>query len=215
MYYCDEGIVLRHRNYNEYDRLVTVFTRDNGRIEINFKGVSKSHSKLKALTELFCHCDYRLYQRKYGAISLCIGGTVISSFPSIRNDFRKLMIAQFVSDIMLAITPLNHPLKDKYNFLLNSLRYINNNLEINRWFEIIFMMNILEFYGIGFKETNVGYDRDLWSYIHTQDIERLDFNLLEKYGKYYDSLFEFALNKIKEHADRDIVYPFNYSNVCI
>lgn len=204
MYFCDEGIVLKHRDYSEYNRLVSVFTRNNGRIEINFKGVNKSHSKLKALTEMFCLCDYRLYQRKYGAIVLCIGGNLITSFPGIRNNLGKIFAASFVTDTVMAMTPYNHPMPEKYNFIINAFNYINSTDKLNKWFFIIFMMNMLEFHGLGFNQTNIGYDSELWKLIHIKDFSGVDFSFFSIFEKYYVELYEFALSKIREHTGKEL-----------
>jgi len=39
MIFCDYGIVLWRRQLRENDRIVTVFTRDRGKFEVNFKSV--------------------------------------------------------------------------------------------------------------------------------------------------------------------------------
>ena len=49
MDFCDFGIVLNSRPLLENNRIVTVFTRDRGKFEVNFKSVRLAKAKLRAL----------------------------------------------------------------------------------------------------------------------------------------------------------------------
>lgn len=50
-----EGIVLRKTDFNEADRIVTVLTRDHGKIDCIAKGARRIKSKFCGRLELFCH----------------------------------------------------------------------------------------------------------------------------------------------------------------
>ncbi|MEF3280131.1 MAG: DNA repair protein RecO [Elusimicrobiota bacterium] len=203
MYYCDNGIVLRHRDLNEADRIVTIFTRSYGRIEANFKGVKKSTAKLRALTELFCHCDYRFYLRKYGSIPLCIGGSEIYCYANLRSNLESIMLANFLADVVMSLTPVYQRSEEKFNLLLSSFDYLDKTNKISKWFVVWFMANMLEYYGVGFKETNIGYESKFWKRIHTPVFidEKMD-----EYDDIYLDVFNFMLSKINEHAEKKLVF---------
>ncbi len=199
MYYCDKGIVLRHRDVNEYDRIVTIFTVEYGRVEVNFKSVNKSQAKLRSLSELFCYGDYRFYLRKYGAMPLCIGGSIISSFPEIRKNLNKILFLSFVCDVYISLTPVYQKSHDKFNLLLSMLEYLNSYNEISKWSLPVFILNFLEYYGVGFKNTNIGYDSEFWEKIHKgfKDISELDV-----YENLYDDVFDFAVTQLSRHTNK-------------
>jgi DNA repair protein RecO (recombination protein O) len=50
-----EGIVLRKTDFNEADRIVTLLTRDHGKIDCIAKGARRLKSKFCGRLELFCH----------------------------------------------------------------------------------------------------------------------------------------------------------------
>src|SRR4030081_2051744 len=51
--YVDEGIVLRRVDYSETDRVLTVLTRQHGKLGVLARGVRKQGSKLAPHTDLF------------------------------------------------------------------------------------------------------------------------------------------------------------------
>lgn len=60
--YRDEGVVLRTHDLGEVDRIITLLTRDNGRIRAVAKGVRRSRSRFGARLEPFGHVDLQLYE---------------------------------------------------------------------------------------------------------------------------------------------------------
>jgi DNA repair protein RecO (recombination protein O) len=59
--YRDEGVVLRTQKLGEADRIVTLLTRENGRVRAVAKGVRRTTSKFGARLEPFSHVDLQLY----------------------------------------------------------------------------------------------------------------------------------------------------------
>jgi DNA repair protein RecO (recombination protein O) len=59
--YRDEGVVLRTQKLGEADRIVTLFTRRNGRVRAVAKGVRRTSSRFGARLEPFHRVDAQLY----------------------------------------------------------------------------------------------------------------------------------------------------------
>lgn len=57
----DEGIVLRTQKLGEADRIITVLTRDRGRVRAAARGVRRTTSKFGARLEPFAHIDVQVY----------------------------------------------------------------------------------------------------------------------------------------------------------
>jgi DNA repair protein RecO (recombination protein O) len=60
--YRDEAIVLRTQKLGEADRIVTLLTRERGRVRAVAKGVRKTTSRLGARVEPFMYVDLQLYE---------------------------------------------------------------------------------------------------------------------------------------------------------
>ncbi len=205
MYFCDKGVVLRYRSIKEFDRVVTIFTEKHGRLEVVFKGVRKPHAKLRSLSEVMCQSDFRFYLSKYGIMPLCIGGSVINSYDSIRRDIDKMMNFFFISDIFVLMTPINQASGEKYKLLLSALDYLSKSQKVSKWFKIVFILNFLEYFGSGFQKTQVGYDSRMWGIIHS-GFERIDE--LSEYDDFYSDVAQFAVKHINEHSPKEIDIEF-------
>jgi DNA repair protein RecO (recombination protein O) len=60
--YRDEAVVLRTHDLGEVDRIVTMLSREHGRIRGVAKGVRRSKSRFGARLEPFSHVDVQLYE---------------------------------------------------------------------------------------------------------------------------------------------------------
>src|SRR3978361_283924 len=59
--YRDEGVVLRTQKLGEADRIITVLTRQHGKVRAVAKGVRRTKSKSGARLEPFSHVDLQFY----------------------------------------------------------------------------------------------------------------------------------------------------------
>jgi DNA repair protein RecO (recombination protein O) len=64
--YRDEGVVLRVQKLGEADRIVTVLTRQHGRVRAVAKGVRRTRSRFGATVEPFSHVDLQLWEGRGG-----------------------------------------------------------------------------------------------------------------------------------------------------
>jgi DNA repair protein RecO (recombination protein O) len=60
--YRDEGVVLRTQKLGEADRIITLLTRDHGRVRAVAKGVRRTSSRFGARLEPFMQVDLQLYE---------------------------------------------------------------------------------------------------------------------------------------------------------
>ena len=59
--YRDDGVVLRTQKLGEADRIISLLTREHGRVRAVAKGVRRTSSKFGARLEPFTHVDVQLY----------------------------------------------------------------------------------------------------------------------------------------------------------
>ena len=57
MIFSDSGIILLRQEFREADRIVSLYTREHGRINVRLPGVARPAGKLKALSEPFAYAD--------------------------------------------------------------------------------------------------------------------------------------------------------------
>ena len=82
------GIVARCVNYKESDKILTLITREYGRIDAAARGSRKTSSRLLACTQQFCYGEFVLYKK--GERYSVRQGEIIDSFYALRSDYEKL-----------------------------------------------------------------------------------------------------------------------------
>ncbi|MEI5905805.1 DNA repair protein RecO [Bacillus spongiae] len=93
-----EGIVIRTSNYGESNKVVTIFSREFGKIAFMARGAKKPKSRLSAVSQPFTY-GYFLFQKGRGLGSLQ-QGDIISSMRGIKGDLFKTSYATYISDLL-------------------------------------------------------------------------------------------------------------------
>lgn len=116
------GIVVKEVSIGEADKIITIFSRNRGRISALAKGGKRPKSKLSAGSQLMCYGEYLLYSGKeLYSVNSC---EVIEPFYEIRNDMVKLTYAAHFMDIVMEIVQENQPSPKLLQLLLNSLHML-------------------------------------------------------------------------------------------
>src|SRR5688500_325712 len=118
--YKDEGIVLKTTKLGEADRIVTLMTRENGKIAAVAKGVRKPKSRWGARLEPFTHVHLMLYTGRN--LDTITGADIVDSFDRVRQDYVRLMSAAALVEVVEKITPDRERSIQVYTLLLDGLR---------------------------------------------------------------------------------------------
>ncbi len=121
-----QGIVLRAEDLGEYDKRLTLYTRELGKIKAKVIGVKKTASKLRGLTlpftearlQVYLHGAKRSGLRDPGKI---VGGEALFHHAKVRDDWERLIQCSALCEILEALT---HPLyqnEKEYTLLSETL----------------------------------------------------------------------------------------------
>lgn len=92
------GIVLSGIKFKESSKILTVYTRELGKIKVLGQGVMKPKSKGIASTEVFAHSEFDL---KKGRNFYYINGVyLIDSYHNIRNNMDTLFLGFYILELM-------------------------------------------------------------------------------------------------------------------
>ena len=64
-----DALVLRSANYRDDDKILTLFTLQQGKVTAAAKGVKKAGAKLKFAAQPFCFAEYVLAKKGYSGHS--------------------------------------------------------------------------------------------------------------------------------------------------
>ncbi|MDZ5470951.1 DNA repair protein RecO (plasmid) [Bacillus sp. 31A1R] len=143
-----EGIVIRTNNYAETNKVVTLYTREGGKVGVMARGAKKPNSRLSAVTQLFTYGSF-LVQSGSGLGTLQ-QGEIITSFRSIKEDIFLTAYASYMIDLTDKSTEEKKPNPYLFELLYQSLNYINEGYDpeiLSNIFEMK-MLNTLGLYPV-------------------------------------------------------------------
>ncbi|HLS22509.1 MAG TPA: DNA repair protein RecO [Pseudogracilibacillus sp.] len=91
------GIVLRTQDYRETHKLVTIFTKDFGKLTAISQGANKPRSRLSAVSQLFTYAQFLLYIPK--GLATLRQGEVLSTYRNIRQDLTRTSYAAYIIEL--------------------------------------------------------------------------------------------------------------------
>ncbi len=119
-----QGIVLNKVDYKDNDRVLTLFSVQQGKITVSCKGVKKQNSKLRSASEVFAFGTFLLAESK-GRYTVT-GFDSIDSFFELRQDFDRLSLGVMILKICeKAIAPGEEDLP-LFSLLINSLHKLRD-----------------------------------------------------------------------------------------
>lgn len=166
------AVVLSRRNVGEYDRLTSLLTPEHGKLWARFGGVNRSAGKLKALSEPLTWGEYRLHFNVRTQAVRVLGGRIISTFPSLRGDLKRIFEALTCCEMLASITPEREPSAARYELLTQTLSLIDGGGQ--PWAETAFGLRLLELSGYSLRELPVPPgERQVWASLHESDLPDL------------------------------------------
>lgn len=159
------AVVLSRRNAGEYDRTAALLTPDHGKLWARFGGVNRSAGKLKALSEPMVWGEYRLHFNTRTQAVRVIGGRIISTFPSLRQDLKRTLSALTCCEMLASLTPEREAGAARYELLTETLSLLDAGEA--PWLETAFGLRLLELSGYSLRELPVPpAEQSLWDGLH-------------------------------------------------
>ncbi|MGN0753446.1 MAG: DNA repair protein RecO [Aristaeellaceae bacterium] len=113
------AIVLRYANYRDNDRMLTLFSPTQGRIEALARGCRKPRSPILNASEMFALGDFELYQK--GAHLTVISANLIETFYPLRQDFDRLAVGTYLLGVTESSIQPGVPAQELFMLLLHTL----------------------------------------------------------------------------------------------
>lgn len=118
--YHDRGIVLRTHKLGEADRIITLLTKDHGKVRAVAKGVRKTRSRFGARLEPPGHVQLLLYEGR--ELDIVTQAETIDMFGALRDDFDLLARALSMLEAADHVVLDREPNPQLYGMLANALR---------------------------------------------------------------------------------------------
>ena len=119
MYLTIQGIVLRVTDYNDRDALLTVLSRNHGKLTIKARGLRRKNSPLIAPCQLLAYGEFTLFEYR-GQYTINEAHS-IELFQPLRRDLTKLSLGTYFAQVAELISQEDMPNPELQSLLLNCL----------------------------------------------------------------------------------------------
>ena len=119
MYLTIQGIVLRVTDYNDRDALLTVLSRNHGKLTIKARGLRRKNSPLIAPCQLLAYGEFTLFE--YRGQYTINEAQSIELFQPLRRDLTKLSLGTYFAQVAELISQEDLPNPELQSLLLNCL----------------------------------------------------------------------------------------------
>jgi DNA repair protein RecO (recombination protein O) len=143
-YFKTEGIVLKNRVIQESDKIVTLYTRDFGKINCIAKGAKKIKSRISAKTEIFTNSYFLIAEGKN--LFIITDAEIISSNIVLRENLKLFLIASSITELVDKTQADGEKNKKIFNLLKSTLKYLRITPSPLLLFRI-FQANLIKFSG--------------------------------------------------------------------
>ncbi|MBQ7164537.1 MAG: DNA repair protein RecO [Clostridia bacterium] len=115
-----KAVVLRAVDYKDNDKILTLFSLENGVVSAAIRGVKKANAKLKFAAQPFCFCEYVL--SKKGDRRSVVSADIIESFYPIREDIVRFYAGAVALEYVNAFVQEEMESEEAFLLLLSFLR---------------------------------------------------------------------------------------------
>lgn len=119
-----EGIVLRQSEYRDSDMILSVFTRENGKMSFLARGIKKAQSKNASSCSLFCHSLFHYNDNGKNGIQTLKTAERKTMFYKIYEDLLRQSVAQVMCECVEKM--VDGISEEVYDALYACLLYLHN-----------------------------------------------------------------------------------------
>ncbi len=116
--------MLAAKSSKEADKIITLFTKDHGKLVVIAKGVKKISSRKRGNIELFSHIKTSIVNSH--DFGLMTEAQLLESFENIRKSLKKTAVAYFMVEVVAKVAQQEEKNIEIFDLLLNYLGKVNS-----------------------------------------------------------------------------------------
>lgn len=124
-----EAIILKYSDSNKVDRILTIYSKERGKINISAKGVKKLESKLRYSIEPISYVSIILVEGKNFLILK--DAVLLDQFLNIKKDLEKIKIAKKLAEMIDEAIAGEEKDEDVWNLILTTLEELNVGYQVS------------------------------------------------------------------------------------
>jgi len=119
-----EAIVLGHHDFGEADKIVTLYTKEFGKLRAVARGVRRIKSRFGSSMELFSHNHLMLYMRGKKDLYLITGSNIVRAYKELRENLDLFITGSCVAELVDKLIEPEEPNRPLFSLILETFRQI-------------------------------------------------------------------------------------------
>ncbi len=111
--------MLARKSYGEADRILSLFTKQYGRMSVIAKGVRKPASRKRASIEVFSQIKFAAARGR--SLDILTETEIVNTFEALRKNLKKISVAYFFCEVVGRLTREEEKNEALYGLLLDNL----------------------------------------------------------------------------------------------
>ena len=120
--YKADAVVLRHQPVGEADRILTLFTREYGKLRVSARGVRKTTSRLSGRVQPYTHGRFLLARGR--TLDVVAQAESVRAFPGLQQDLLRSAYAAYVAELVDRFLPERDRHPEVFDAVLDALAVI-------------------------------------------------------------------------------------------
>lgn len=212
-----EAFVLNNFCYGDSSKIVTLFTKDFGKLKAIVKGVRNYKSKMNGTLETMNYINAVIYIKNNRELQLISNAEHVKSFKNIFTDFRKLHAAYKIIELLNKTVAGQEKNISLFELLIRSYETLNSTPYNSFMIVLYFQIQLCSILGIGgdFSSEN-GKSETFFKLIELSEIKNLHrlFQFLDemnfKNAELDDETLSFIVNKFEKYLQLHSIESKNY-----
>ena len=121
-----EAIVLKSLKFGDTSKIVTLYTKDYGKIKVIAKGIRKPKSRLAGTQETFFHIHIVFYKKVTTEIYLLSQAEIIRPFQKLTKDLSRYAFASGVLELLDKLITGEEPNPELFELTKNTLSFMES-----------------------------------------------------------------------------------------
>lgn len=123
VYDHSQALIIKSTDYGEADKLVTVFSEQQGKLRAIARGIKKPKSSLRACVQPFCHSLLYFYRGR--ELDLITQGRLVEFFGNSRENLQRTLYSVYLMELLDKSLMDRMPMPELFRLTLNLLQSIN------------------------------------------------------------------------------------------
>lgn len=128
--YSADAIVLGKRNYGEADKIISVFSKSQGKLFLIAKGTRRPSSRKRGHLEVFNLVRFSANESK--GMDIMTEVSIIENYDAIKKDLKKTSVAYFLLEVIGKLTQEKEPHERVFYLLKDTLEKLQTSSTTRR-----------------------------------------------------------------------------------